>query len=42
MSLKKHDTGIPMNTPTDPNSVIPGDGGSTGWLSTEYYKKFSD
>ncbi|KAH6866155.1 hypothetical protein B0T10DRAFT_468105 [Thelonectria olida] len=29
MSLKKHDTGIPMNTPTDPNSVIPDDDGST-------------
>ncbi|KAH6883945.1 hypothetical protein B0T10DRAFT_564968 [Thelonectria olida] len=29
MSLKKHDTGIPMNTPTDPNPVILGDDGST-------------
>ncbi|KAH6872063.1 hypothetical protein B0T10DRAFT_567924 [Thelonectria olida] len=29
MSLKKHDTGIPVNTPTDPNPVILGDDGST-------------
>ncbi|KAH7146847.1 hypothetical protein B0J13DRAFT_524585 [Dactylonectria estremocensis] len=33
MPLEKHSTSPSTNTPTDPNPVVPGDRGNTGWLS---------
>ncbi|KAH7115601.1 hypothetical protein EDB81DRAFT_858217 [Dactylonectria macrodidyma] len=39
MPLKKHNTSLPANTPTDPNPVDPADGDSTGRHGTSPTRK---